>query len=152
MRINDRKSIEEKSQLVTKTRKEPSTEPGRGKPRGREDRTLKQSAQAYRALGDETRLRILALLKDGELCVCDVMAVLDLPQSTASRHLATLRHAGWVIGTRRGRWMYYRLDTVLLDHGIQQQVLAHLETLHQIKEDAKALGKHLVSKQDTTCF
>ena len=57
---------------------------------------MKTTAQFFKALSDETRLRILALLVCGELCVCDLMAVLDLPQSTVSRHLAYLRHAGLV--------------------------------------------------------
>jgi DNA-binding transcriptional ArsR family regulator len=64
----------------------------------------------FKALADETRLRILALLVNGELCVCDLMAILDLPQSTVSRHLATLRNAGWVEDRRQGVWMYYRLS------------------------------------------
>jgi len=54
-------------------------------------------------------LRILALLLGGELCVCDLMAVLQLPQSTISRHLAYLRNTGWVEARRLGVWMYYRL-------------------------------------------
>lgn len=54
-------------------------------------------------------MRILALLLGGELCVCDLMAVLQLPQSTISRHLAYLRNTGWVKGRRRGVWMNYRL-------------------------------------------
>lgn len=64
----------------------------------------------FKALADETRLRILTLLLSGELCVCEVTAALDLPQSTASRHLAYLRKAGWVLDRRQGVWMYYRLN------------------------------------------
>jgi ArsR family transcriptional regulator len=70
---------------------------------------MKKTAQLFKALSDETRLRILALLEAGELCVCDLMAVLELPQSTVSRHLATLRNAGLVEDRRQGIWMYYRL-------------------------------------------
>lgn len=54
-------------------------------------------------------MRILALLLGGELCVCDLMAVLQMPQSTISRHLAYLRNTGWIKGRRLGVWMYYRL-------------------------------------------
>jgi ArsR family transcriptional regulator, arsenate/arsenite/antimonite-responsive transcriptional repressor len=63
----------------------------------------------FRALGDETRLRIVALLSHGELCVCHIEAALDLNQSTASRHLGILRAAGVVDCRREGTWVYYRL-------------------------------------------
>jgi ArsR family transcriptional regulator len=78
---------------------------------------MKALIDQIKALGDETRLRILNLLRSHELCVCDIFATLDLPQSTVSRHLAILRRAGWVIDERRGSWMYYRLtdDPVVLD-------------------------------------
>ena len=72
---------------------------------------MKQTARIFKALADETRLRILALLlAEGELCVCDIMAALQLPQSTASRHLAYLKNAGWVDDRREGVWMYYSID------------------------------------------
>lgn len=63
----------------------------------------------FRALSDRTRLRILNLLRGGELCVCDLVAVLDVPQPTASRHLAYLRKAGLVLARKEGLWHYYRL-------------------------------------------
>lgn len=65
----------------------------------------------YKALADETRLRIVALLLgEGELCVCDIIAALKLPQSTISRHLAILRKAGWVNDRRCGLWIYYSIQ------------------------------------------
>lgn len=70
---------------------------------------MKTTAQWFKALSEEVRLRILALLSDGELCVCDMMAVLELPQSTISRHLAYLRNAGLVEGRRQDAWVHYRL-------------------------------------------
>jgi ArsR family transcriptional regulator len=63
----------------------------------------------FRALGDETRLRIVALLSHGELCVCHIESALDLNQSTASRQLGILRTAGVVDCRREGTWVYYRL-------------------------------------------
>ncbi|MBW6511511.1 MAG: metalloregulator ArsR/SmtB family transcription factor [Desulfuromonadaceae bacterium] len=71
---------------------------------------MKNEARLFKALADETRLRILALLLEGELCVCELIAALELPQSTVSRHLATLRNCGWVTDRRHGVWMYYRLN------------------------------------------
>lgn len=66
----------------------------------------------YAALADPTRLRILALLGDEEVCVCHLQASLDVPQPTASRHLAYLRHAGLVEARRDGVWMHYRLAKI----------------------------------------
>jgi ArsR family transcriptional regulator len=63
----------------------------------------------FRALGDETRLRIVALLSHGELCVCHLEQALELNQSTASRHLGILRMAGVVDTRREGTWVYYRI-------------------------------------------
>lgn len=71
---------------------------------------MKREAQIFKALADETRLRILQLLADGELCVCELMAVLNLPQSTVSRHLSYLKNSGWLQDRRDGVWMYYRID------------------------------------------
>jgi ArsR family transcriptional regulator len=67
-----------------------------------------------RSLADETRLRLLLLLKEsGELCVCDLMHALDMPQSTVSRHLAYLRRNGWLQDRRGGVWMHYSLVSPL---------------------------------------
>jgi ArsR family transcriptional regulator, arsenate/arsenite/antimonite-responsive transcriptional repressor len=63
----------------------------------------------FRAFSDRTRLRILNLLGGGELCVCDLVTVLGVPQPKASRHLAYLRKAGLVAVRKEGLWSYYRL-------------------------------------------
>jgi ArsR family transcriptional regulator len=63
----------------------------------------------FRAFSDRTRLRILHLLKGGELCVCDLVDVLAVPQPKASRHLAYLRKAGLVVTRKDGLWTYYQL-------------------------------------------
>ena len=72
-------------------------------------RDLEALTKVYAALADPTRLRILALLREGEVCVCHLHASLDVPQPTASRHLAYLRKAGLVDARRAGVWMHYRL-------------------------------------------
>lgn len=62
------------------------------------------------ALADPTRRLILALVtREGELCVCELVAALDDIQPKISRHLAVLREAGWVLARREGTWMHYRL-------------------------------------------
>jgi ArsR family transcriptional regulator len=63
----------------------------------------------FRAFSDRTRLRILHMLRGGELCVCDIVAVLGVPQPKASRHLAYLRRAGLVAARKQGQWSYYAL-------------------------------------------
>jgi len=72
---------------------------------------MKHLAQTLKALSDPIRLRIVLLLQaEGELCVCDLMEVLKLPQSTISRHLAYLKRSCWVDTRREGVWMYYTLS------------------------------------------
>jgi ArsR family transcriptional regulator len=66
----------------------------------------------YAALADSTRLRILSLLSEDEICVCHIHAGLDVPQPTASRHLAYLRKSGLVEARRDGIWMHYRLAPI----------------------------------------
>ena len=66
----------------------------------------------YAALADPTRLRILSLLGEDEICVCHIHAGLDVPQPTASRHLAYLRKSGLVEARRDGSWMHYRLAPI----------------------------------------
>ena len=78
-------------------------------------------SKLFRALGDETRVRIVALLAHGELCVCHLEAALELPQPTVSRHLAVLRAAGIVDGRRDGTWMYYALSAQ--EHAQVQRVM-----------------------------
>ncbi len=70
---------------------------------------MRSSAELFKALADETRLRILNLLVRAELCVCDITAVLGIGQSKASRHLACLRNVGLVEDRREGVWTYYVL-------------------------------------------
>lgn len=72
---------------------------------------MKKEAQLFKSLADETRLKMLWLLMGREeLCVCDIMGVLGITQSKASRHLRYLFHLGWVTDRREGVWMIYRLS------------------------------------------
>ncbi len=74
---------------------------------------MKDVAQFFRVLADEARLKMLWLLfNNEELCVCDIMETLGITQSKASRHLATLRHAGLVKDRKVGAWSYYSLCPV----------------------------------------
>src|SRR6478736_4493831 len=70
---------------------------------------VRSLTKLFRALGDETRLRIVALLAHGELCVCHIENALELSQPNVSRHLGILRAAGIVDARREGSWIYYAL-------------------------------------------
>jgi ArsR family transcriptional regulator, arsenate/arsenite/antimonite-responsive transcriptional repressor len=85
------------------------------------EKIMKEAARFFKALSDESRLKMLwLLLNHRELCVCDVMAVLEITQSKASRHLAALRHIGLATDRREGLWAYYSLcpveDELARDH------------------------------------
>jgi ArsR family transcriptional regulator len=68
---------------------------------------LARAARLFHALSDETRLAVLAMLRDGERCVCELQDALDVAQSRLSFHLKVLREAGLVTDRREGRWAYY---------------------------------------------
>lgn len=92
----------------------------------------------FRAFADETRLRLLHLLTRGELCVCDLKSVLNLPQSKISRHLAYLRQAGLVRSRREGLWKHYSLTTP--ETRFHRKLI---ECLGQCFEDVEVLRKDL---------
>ncbi len=86
---------------------------GRGiHPYMRVNEYMGQLARVHKALGDETRLRIVNLLGHyGQLCVCDIEQTLRISQSKASRHLGHLKHVGIVEDERDATWIYYRLSS-----------------------------------------
>ena len=80
----------------------------------RQSTPLSRRARQFQALSDETRLRILDLLREGERCVCELTAALDTPQPLLSFHLKTLKAAALVTDRRQGRWSYYKLNPGVL--------------------------------------
>ena len=88
------------------------------------DLDVRPLSRLFRALGDETRLRIVALLVHGELCVCHIEQALGLSQPNASRQLGILKAAGIVDSRRDGSWIYYRLTDQ--DHAAVERVLGVL--------------------------
>ena len=71
---------------------------------------MKEMINIFKALSEETRLRILKLLEQGELCVCDIVAALDIVQPKVSFHLNALKEAGFLKDRKQGRWTHYRID------------------------------------------
>jgi ArsR family transcriptional regulator len=110
---------------------------------------MKHLAQTIKALSDPIRLRIVLLLQsEGELCVCDLMAVLGLPQSTVSRHLAYLKRSCWVDTRRQGVWMYYQLsrEGCLLCREMLDILKRHAADLPEAAADRHALAAFLKDK------
>jgi ArsR family transcriptional regulator len=110
---------------------------------------MKHLALTLKALSDPIRLRIILLLQaEGELCVCDLMAVLGLPQSTVSRHLAYLKRSCWVDTRRQGLWMYYTLSrescTICLE--LLKTLQQHASDLPEAAADRRALAAFLKDK------
>lgn len=72
--------------------------------------SMEQWAEIYKALADKTRLHILALLKHDEMCVCELVDVLDMTQPAISQHLRKLKQAGLVKERKTAQWVYYGLE------------------------------------------
>jgi ArsR family transcriptional regulator len=100
----------------------------------------------FQALGDKTRLRLLNLMGDQEICVCYFVEILGSPQPKISRHLAYLRNAGIVAARREGKWMHYRI--VMPRHAGAALILK--QTLEALSEE-KAMQTDRVRLARTCC-
>jgi ArsR family transcriptional regulator len=98
-------------------------------------------------LSDPVRLRLLRLLRGRELCVCELVDTLRMPQYAVSRHLRSLRALGLVVARRDGRWMHYRLGSAVADGGPAAELLAvlcrHLESDRTSRRDDVSLKRRL---------
>jgi ArsR family transcriptional regulator len=101
----------------------------------------------FKALSDETRLRIVKLLEHGELCVCDIVEALDLIQPKVSFHLGVLKEAGFVRDRKDGKWIHYRFDES--DAFRRFLILSVLERMPEDKivRDKKRLNTWLEQKK-----
>ena len=101
---------------------------------------MRDLALFYAALSDETRLRLLSLMKHKEICVCYLQEVLKTNQPKISRHLAYLRKAGLVEARRDGKWAHYRLKKLDADlEKILSQTLVRLRRETQVVKDSQQL-------------
>jgi DNA-binding transcriptional ArsR family regulator len=110
--------------------------------------TLAPLVDTYKALAHPARLRILAMLRGGELCVCQVTAVLGLAASTVSAHLAELRRARLVEEQKDGRWVRYRLREGVSDLG---PLWPKLDADPQARADAALLARLRRVPLETLC-
>lgn len=115
--------------------------------------SMETLAAMFKALGDPTRLRIMHLLTQGELCVCDIMAALETPQSTISRHLAYLKNASLIKGKRCGKWMHYELlnSQSVLARDMMAALARSLGDIAQAAADMERLRHYLATKSEYDC-
>jgi len=108
----------------------------------------------FKALGDDTRLRLVNLLlqTDDDVCVCEMVDALELPQYQISKHLTILKSAGLLLATRKGTWVYYRLDReespLLRD--LFKTLSRHLNQ-KTFADDAAKLARRLALREDGKC-
>ncbi|TLD69652.1 winged helix-turn-helix transcriptional regulator [Phragmitibacter flavus] len=114
---------------------------------------MKNLVNCCHAFADETRWRMVQLLLDEALCVCEVADILKMPQSSASSHLQVIRKAGVLESERRGKWIYYRVQP-----GQRKMVLAmgkffgvSVETDAVLRGDAKRAVKRLAERESACC-
>lgn len=102
----------------------------------------------FKALSDETRLRIIKLLEQGELCVCDITAALDMVQPKVSFHLSALKEAGFIRDRKQGKWIHYSLNEKDLFR--RMLILSACERMQDstISGDRKRLDSFLGGKKE----
>jgi Predicted transcriptional regulators len=86
------------------------------------DEQFEDYAGKLKALSDATRLKILYLLSDGELCVCEIMCALDKPQSSVSHHLNILKNLGFIKGRKEGVWIHYSLTDPKITDSVKELI------------------------------
>jgi ArsR family transcriptional regulator, arsenate/arsenite/antimonite-responsive transcriptional repressor len=97
-----------------------------------------------KALSDLTRVRIIAALRNGELCVCELVDALSISQSSLSSHLQVCREAGILTTRKESRWIYYSLSTRY--EPLIERIFSELQAVgnnQQVRQDARRLNKRL---------
>ena len=115
---------------------------------------MREVVSIAKALSDENRVRIVAMLDGRELCVCQVIELLELAPSTVSKHLAILKQARLIDGRKDGRWMYYRLaddDAPRAAHDALRWTLHTLKGDKRIRDDATRLRQILAMDPEVLC-
>ena len=105
-----------------------------------------------KALGDPSRIRIIAALRNGELCVCELVDALGISQSSLSSHLQICRQAGVLTTRKESRWIYYSLSTRYVP--LIERIFSELQTVRgdrQLRRDARRLEKRLQMREGGRC-
>ena len=108
---------------------------------------MKEITEIFKLLSDESRLRILMLLEKRELCVCQIMGVLNMSQPLISRNLSLLAKAGFLAGRREGKLMFYRIKK-----NLARKNLLILSVLRELLKDDKVLIKDFKSLKECEDF
>src|SRR5512136_2784212 len=102
-----------------------------------DEKDIEVQAEIFKAMSDPCRMKILLLLREGELCVCEIMIGLDRPQSTTSHHLSILKNAGLIKERKDGRWSRYRLS---------EGAVIEMLNLAKLMMDSKMKEEHINDK------
>jgi len=117
---------------------------------------LKDAITVLEAMTDPTRLRLLRLLRGRELCVCELVDALRMPQYKISRHLRSLRAVGLVEARRDGRWMHYRLSRhgsrAPLAEDLLSVLCEHVDKAPLVKQDDTSLRLRLAAGKAGRCL
>lgn len=115
--------------------------------------SVKHLDALFRGFADPTRLRVLNILVAGELCVCDIVEILGLPQPTISRHLAYLRRCGLVEATREWKYAHYRLTAT--QHAVQANLIDCVRScfvgIQLLDEERRAAVARVQERQGSPC-
>lgn len=115
---------------------------------------MDRDTETLQALGDCTRLRLLNLLMQAkEICVCELVEALQVPQYKVSRHLQVLTNAGWLEDRRRGKWVYYAISTGLkpFQHDLLRAIGRLREAREDFRHDEARAGRRLSLRRDGLC-
>jgi DNA-binding transcriptional ArsR family regulator len=104
-----------------------------------------------RALSDENRVRALLALGDQEVCICQLIELLQLAPSTVSKHMSTLKHARLVVGRKKGRWMHYRLPAARIVRQVLTWVRQSGSEDSRIRTDAGRMKIILETNRSLIC-
>ena len=113
---------------------------------------MRELVAIAKALCDPTRIRVMAALRNGELCVCELVDGLEISQSSLSSHLQICREVGVVTTRKESRWIYYSLSTRYAP--LIETIFAELQTLgrdEQLRQDARRLKKRLQIREGGRC-
>ncbi len=111
---------------------------------------MEELTAIFKALSDETRIRIVKLLEKGELCVCDIVAALDVIQPKASFHLAVLKEAGLIKDRKQGTWIHYSLNETELFRRMLLVSVCEKSAGAVMAGDRKRLEKFLQTKKNNS--
>jgi len=112
---------------------------------------LDRLVEAAKAMGHPSRLRVLAMLRGGPLCVCQITSVLRAAASTVSQHLSDLRRAGLVAEQKRGKWVHYRLTEDAALSGLVQEALRLATGDERLRADAEMIEAVRAVPVDVLC-